>query len=369
MESMREKRFRVQGSGFRAQKAFGATDPPGAARCKSRREFLQKVGGLTAGAAFAHLVGKSAVALDGDVAATLPATRALPSIGPIDPRIKSIVAHVVRKEVIDGPKSHMTLLGEMIEEGLRITTGENNAVDAWRKLLKPDDVIGIKFNQVGANELGTTLPMATALVSSLKRAGFAPERVMLIEAPHRLTRELKTKRPVFGWSGTAVSFGSGAEELSAVLQEVTALINVPFLKTHNIAGMSGCLKNLSHAFIRRPARYHGNGCAPYVGDIVALDQIRSKLRIHIVNALRVVYQGGPTVVPEGVWTHAGLIVSTDPVAADATGIDLLNEQRARAKLPPIGDDQAHIPHVHAAAQRGLGTDDQDYIQVIQPPPL
>jgi hypothetical protein len=343
---MREKRFRVQGSGFRAQKAFGATDPPGAARCKSRREFLQKVGGLTAGAAFAHLVGKSAVALDGDVAATLPATRALPSIGPIDPRIKSIVAHVVRKEVIDGPKSHMTLLGEMIEEGLRITTGENNAVDAWRKLLKPDDVIGIKFNQVGA-----------------------PERVMLIEAPHRLTRELKTKRPVFGWSGTAVSFGSGAEELSAVLQEVTALINVPFLKTHNIAGMSGCLKNLSHAFIRRPARYHGNGCAPYVGDIVALDQIRSKLRIHIVNALRVVYQGGPTVVPEGVWTHAGLIVSTDPVAADATGIDLLNEQRARAKLPPIGDDQAHIPHVHAAAQRGLGTDDQDYIQVIQPPPL
>jgi hypothetical protein len=106
-----------------------------------------------------------------------------------------------------------------------------------------------------------------------------------------------------------------------------------------------------------------------VGDIVALDQIRSKLRIHIVNALRVVYQGGPTVVPEGVWTHAGLIVSTDPVAADATGIDLLNEQRARAKLPPIGDDQAHIPHIHAAAQRGLGTDDQDYIQVIQPPPL
>jgi hypothetical protein len=38
------------------------------------------------------------------------------------------------------------------------------------------------------------------------------------------------------------------------------------------------------------------------------------------------------------------------------GIDLLDEQRAQAKLPPISDEEGHVPHVHAAAQRGLGTE-------------
>lgn len=304
-----------------------------------------------------------------DTASTLPAIGALPSTGLIDPKAKSVVAHVVRGEVIDGARIHEILLGEMFEEALRIVTGADSANDAWHHLLRPDEVIGIKLNQIGCNELGTTIPFAAGLVASLKRAGFAPDRIMLIEAPQRLVRQLKTRPGVFGWSGPAVSFGSGAEELSAVLQEVTAIINVPFLKTHNIAGMSGCLKNLSHALIRRPARYHGNACTPYVGDIVALDQIRSKLRLHVVNALRVVYQGGPLVKSEGIWTHAGLMMSTDPVAADAVGIELLNEQRARAGLPLIGDDESHIPHVHAAAQRGLGTDDLDYIQLVKPPPL
>ena len=257
----------------------------------------------------------------------------------------------------------------MFEDGLKILTGEGKAADGWHKLLKADDVIGIKFNQVGYAELGTTVPFATQLVASLKRAGFAAERIMLIEAPPRLTKELKTRACVFGFSGGAVSFGSGEEELAAALNEVTALINVPFLKTHNIAGMTGCLKNLSHALIRRPGKYHANACAPYVGDIVALPQIQSRLRVHIVNVLRGLYKGGPAVEPEGTWTHAGLLMSTDPVAADAVGVDLINEQRARAELHPIGDEEAHIPHVHAAAQRGLGTDDPDYIRLIEPEPL
>ncbi|MEP0844658.1 MAG: DUF362 domain-containing protein, partial [Phycisphaerae bacterium] len=217
--------------------------------------------------------------------------------------------------------------------------------------------------------LNTTFPMASALVESLKRAGFGPGRVMLVEAPPSSTRTLKTRPPVQGFSGPEVSFGSGAEELSAVLQEATAIINVPFLKTHNIAGMTGCLKNLSHALIRRPGRYHANGCAPFVGDIVALPQIRSKLRLHLMNALRAVYDGGPAAGADNTWTHAGLIVSTDPVAADAVGLEVINERRQASNLAPIGGPDALIPHLRAAAERGLGTDDPDYIRLIVPAPL
>jgi uncharacterized protein (DUF362 family) len=189
---------------------------------------------------------------------------------------------------------------------------------------------------------------------------------MLIEAPHRLMREFGTRPCPVGFSGGMVSFGSGEDELSAVLQEVTAIISVPFLKTHNIAQMTGCLKNLSHALIRRPRLCHANACTPFVGDILSLPQIKPKLRVHIVNALRAAFDGGPMPGRDHLWTHGGILVSTDPVAADQVGADILNEQRALRKLPVIGDRDGHIPHVHAAAARGLGTDDQDYITLLQP---
>jgi uncharacterized Fe-S center protein len=61
------------------------------------------------------------------------------------------------------------------------------------------------------------------------------------------------------------------------------------------------------------------------------------------------------------WNHAGLIVSKDPVAADAVGLDIINDERSRRSLPQIGNGAGQIPHIHAAAKLGLGTDDQDYI--------
>jgi hypothetical protein len=294
----------------------------------------------------------------------LPELASRPSTGVIDPTLKSVVAHIRAPLAIDGLTIHPRLPRDMVEEGLRMMTGKDQIADAWHSFLKPDDVIGIKFNQVGFESLATAAPLARHLVESLGAAGFAPERIMLVEVPPKLAHALKTRPAVIGWSGEAVSFGSGQERLSAVLQEVTALINVPFLKTHNIAGMTGCLKNLSHALVHRPGRYHANACAPFVGDILSLPQIRSKLRLHIVNALRAVYRGGPDAAPDNIWPHSGILISQDPVAADQLGIDIINEQRAIAKLPRIGDADAHIPHVHHAAQRGLGTDDQDYIELM-----
>ncbi len=334
---------------------------------ESRRSFLRRVGRAGIASVVARWLAGGSASHAGESATTLPVLATRPDTGPIDQEAKSFVAHVCRPEVVDRRQLHERLLREMVEDGVCVTTATAKPGDAWNKLFNRDDVIGIKFNQVGFEELGTADVLAAQVVESLGDAGFAPDKIVLIEAPGRLARELKTRPRVFGFSGGEVSFGSGADELAAVLQEVTALINVPFLKTHNIAGMTGCLKNLSHALIRRPARYHANACAPFAGHIVALPQIRSKLRIHIVNAVRALFDGGPAVRVQGIWDHAGILVSKDPVAADAVGVNIINDQRALAKLPPIGDAAGHIPHVHAAAGIGLGTDDQDYIDLQEVP--
>ena len=88
-----------------------------------------------------------------------------------------------------------------------------------------------------------------------------------------------------------------------------------------------------------------------------------------MNAIQAVMDGGPEARLKTMWPHHGVIVSTDPVAADSVGLDVLNEQRERAKLPPVGDSDGHVPHLHAAAARGLGTDDPDYITLLEPNPF
>ena len=65
--------------------------------------------------------------------------------------------------------------------------------------------------------------------------------------------------------------GGPRDRLAGVLDQVTAIVNVPFLKTHNLAGMTCCLKNLSHALVKHPAQFHTGGCKE-VADIVVFMQ-------------------------------------------------------------------------------------------------
>ena len=363
------------------------THPKRLSRQLSRRQILQQVG--CAGAAVlagGQLGGQLGYAADTQPASTQPASARPTSTRPAatEPAtrptngsasgtassgtvvLKSVVSDIRARQVVADLDIHEQLLREMIDEGVRQAVGAMSVGQAWNQLLRSDDIIGLKFNHIGEEVFNTTIPMATQLVQSLKDAGFSPDRIVLIEAPRNASRLLKTRPCPIGFSGPKVSFGSGEDQLSAVLQEVSAIINVPFLKTHRLAGMSCCLKNLSHALIRRPNLCHANACAPFVGDILALPQIRPKLKLHLVNALRALYDGGPLPEPKNLWPHSGVLVSTDPVACDFVALDILNHQRTIKKLPMVGDLEGHIPHVRSAAARDLGTDDQDYIDVQRP---
>ena len=114
------------------------------------------------------------------------------------------------------------------------------------------------------------------------------------------------------------------------------------------------MKNLSHGLVKHPARFHRNACSPYIADIVALPQIRSKLRLCLVDALRVVYEGGPVPTADTVSNEGIILASTDPVAADSVGLAVLNEVRRRMALSPVAQSAADIDHLAAAHQRGLG---------------
>lgn len=268
---------------------------------------------------------------------------------------RSRVVQVDSPHVLSNPLVHRNLLAEMLDTLLREVTQQPSSKQAWRSLLRDDDdVIALKFNRSGRDVIGTSPWMLAALVHSLTNAGFEPKQMVCIEAPGRPDLEFGSSPPIPGYDETPTDFHSGADQLAGVLRQVTAIINIPFLKTHNIAGMTCGLKNLSHALVKHPARYHANNCSPYIADIVALPQIRGKLRLTIVDALRVMVEGGPDGTGDHLTDAGILLASTDPVAADAIGLLTLNDRRRLRGLPPLAAAPARIPYLAHAHQIGLG---------------
>ncbi len=269
-------------------------------------------------------------------------------------RPQSRVVHVQSPHAVVGPEVHRTLLGEMLQKALMSLTEASTIGQAWRSVLKPDDVIGLKFNRSGQEVIATTNALADALITSLIEAGWSPNRIVCIEAPEGIEARRGTAPARRGYASQETDFGSGVDRFASVLSQVTALIDVPFLKTHNIAGMTCTLKNLSHGFVQHPARYHSNGCSPQIADIVAAAPIRSRLRLCLVDALRIVYDGGPAATAGTIADEGILLASFDPVATDTVGLAILNEIRQRFDLTPVSrapDDLGYLADAHL---RGLG---------------
>lgn len=251
---------------------------------------------------------------------------------------------VVRTNTVDRSE-----LGGMIDRGLQALTDERTPEQAWRSVLGNAKHIVLKFNSVGAAVLNTNDTFARVLVKRLDEAGYDPETIALVEAPAVLTQELGTRNVDSGW-GESIPVGKDYEQLAGYLLEADAVINVPLLKTHMIAGMSGAMKNLAYAVIRRPARYHDNACAPYVGQVIGARPVASRLKLTLANALRVVVDRGPEAEERDVADHGGLLIGFDPLAVDTVGWGVLTQARRKAGLRDLGE----IPHLTAAAQSLVG---------------
>jgi len=308
-----------------------------ASGCISRRQFLVR-GALSAGAA--TLAARVGPALAGTPVGSAAAL--------------SRVVQARSDAVIGSRGIHGGVLLDLLHLALGRLTGKQ-PTEAWAEFLRPDDVVALKFNHTGADALATADPMLRALVQSLEQAGFAAEKLVAIEVAPAVCAVTGTAEPRAGWSAEQIDFGSGRDQLAAWLDQVTAIINVPFLKTHNLCGMTGCLKNLSHAVVKHPARYHAGGCSPFIADIVALPAVRGKLRLHLVNALRIVFEGGPEAREDCIWDAGMLLAGTDPVALDAIGLQTIDQVRAAVSLPPVAGNQGPPAYLEAAADRGLGT--------------
>jgi len=267
----------------------------------------------------------------------LPALAEQAAAGPVktpDGRGKVRVVLIRNARVInDAGAIDRRTLGEMLDEAVTSLFQARDAGEAWKKIVTPMDVVGIKSN------VWRYLPTPPVLEEIIKgRVQGAGVDAKNIRVDDRGARES--------------------------LASSTALINVRPLRSHHWAGIGGCIKNYI-MFVDNPASYHDNSCAS-LGAIWNLPVVKGKTRLNILAVLTPQFYGrGPHGFdPRFVWPYKGLMVSTDPVALDALGARLLQKKR----VAHFGENRPVTPvnHIQAADREyRIGISDPNRIDLVR----
>jgi uncharacterized protein (DUF362 family) len=253
--------------------------------------------------------------------------------------------------------------------------GEATPVAACRKLFRPTDVVGIKVNCLGGRGVSTRPEVALQLAAFLQAAGVAADRIYVWD---RTDRELRAAGYVVstgpgvrvfgtneGFDGRLVEWGPSASRFDRVFAtELTAVVSCTLLKDHGLAGASLTMKNW-YGVVHNPNKLHDDNCAPFVPHLVACPLIHDKLRLSVVDAAVAQCHGGPARAPRWAWPYSGFLASTDPVAVDAVGWQILDARRKEVGLPPLAAEGREPRYIAGAARLGLGVSDLRRIESVE----
>lgn len=323
----------------------------------TRRDFLRGTALGSLGWGLAAQVGCTQERPPAAIAQPPPTPQ--PAPGQAD-RPKVVIAR--RPEVIseDGQTVKAELVEEMLTAALRELTGQDSLAAALGTFVKPLDRVGLKRTLMITP---THQEVISVLWGGLQQIGVPAENVMTWDR----------NRGHRGYAdGKMEELEYAADHICKICSEwAHVLINLPGLKSHWLSGIGVCLKNWVGAVNAvnvmdqdTPFPIHADACAD-LGMIPAQPAFQGKMRLHIVDGLRGLFEGGPQVNSQYLWNYGGLIVGTDQVAVDRVCLDLIQKRRNEVK----GEDWPVSPppkHIMVAAEKyGLGEANLERIQVVE----
>jgi hypothetical protein len=301
---------------------------------------------------------------------------------------------------------------EMVDRGMKELTGAPTGQDAWRSLFQKGDVVGIKVSPVGGAKLCSDASVLHALMDGLNQAGIADSDIVVFNRYRAEVFEAgidKWLRPGVRFEAASPAYDDLQLDMAGyddrhfmemaivkpgddpnnphsrrsyvakvVTTQVTKIINLPVLKHHQSAGVTITLKNMSHGFVNNVNRTHitptANACGMFIPSVVSLPIVRQKVVLHVVDAVKASYHGGPPGKPRYMWEPKTLYFGTDPVALDKTGWKAIDAKRQAMGMAPVAlskpDKDSHylncqVEHIEIAGMMGLGQFQDDKIEVRQ----
>lgn len=322
------------------------------------------------------------------------------------------VIGVTHSKCIRDDQHQLKPIRAMIDRAVCELTGATDPREAWRLFIEPGDRVGIKVNPVGNPYVCSSRELLHSVLESVKGVGVPPQNIVVYE---RYRANLEDS-PYLSWVPKEIRLGYAGEAYDPIQQDirgydpecyvelpfalpgfdeavpsacrshaalfisrdVTKLINIASLKSHNAAGVTLSLKNLSHGLVNNVSRSHDGPELRYtefIPAVVGMPVIRNKTVLNIIDGCKGLFHGGPGITgvmaQNFVWEHKTLYVGTDPVALDVIARDAIEQQRKKGKLWPLAEAQTdefwksprrQPQYIEAAGRAGLGEWDPAKIQ-------
>lgn len=368
-----------------------------------RRAFLQ---------AAATVPAALAASLHEDLPKYRIVSRFQPSANPGMPGpYPGVVARVHAEKSIDETteKVNVPTVREMMAQGMRALTGDADLRDSWARFFNSADVVGIKVNCSGAPGIMSTPEVVGEIVRNLGVVGVKPIQIWIYErfqnqvdsvhydrfvpaGVHIWTAE-HNRGSIAGYDPSTyveVNFFGEDDTRSnlarPVTEHFTKIINVPNMKDHGAAGVTGCLKNIAYGSFSNVARSHSGiktNTYSFIGTLATVEPLRSRTVLGIMDGLRGVWHGGPFSPNRKFRFYPKqMMFGTDPVAMDRLLLDAIDNKRKAEHATSVWDrSMAHIKsgngyddnpsvdrfirepgHIEYASTLGLGVYDLDKIQ-------
>jgi len=299
---------------------------------------------------------------------------------------------------------------DMMSRGIRGLTGEKNERDAWAHFIEPKDVVGIKLNCSGAPNIRSAPEVVAGIVDNLVALGVPAKNIYLYERfldqlssvhyeryvpPGVNIAAVETPRgSMLGYDPkTYVEVDFFGEDdtrsnmVRFVTERFTKIVNVPNMKDHQAAGVTGCLKNIAYGNYSNVARSHNRektNTFSFIGTLAAVEPLRSRTVLQVMDGLRGVWHGGPfSEYAKFRFFPKQIVFGTDPVAVDRLLIDVIEKKRKSENAISVFDrnmatvKRAHNDdpnvnhfvrepgHIEYAAKFGLGIYDMAKIHVTE----
>jgi hypothetical protein len=260
-------------------------------------------------------------------------------------------------------------VGHMLDAAMRQLTGLADAIQPWQILFDADERVAIKVNTIAGSRFHTHVQVVLAVAQRLMDAGLPAEQIVIFD---RSSSELERAGYTINRDGPGIRcYGSDGNytagwsmmdtpvAVSSILLDSDALINIPVLKQHSIAGISYVLKNHYGSF-DKPGSFHGQRVVQGLAELNALEPIRARTRLIIGDALTVCTRNWNAAVPGD-----RLLAGFDPVAMDTMALELFTDLARADGANPAGAQAMTGRWLEAGHRLGLGAQAVDDIALIE----
>ena len=267
---------------------------------------------------------------------------------------------------------------EMLTRVLTELTGAADLQSAVSKFVHKDDIVCVKVNGIARQNMATAKELVLPFLEAMIANGVKPENITVLEQyigfftatrlnqqnlPPGVKMSIHQNKDAVMADRLIPGTGTRTKFVKAVTDS-TAVINFALVKDHSIQGYTGALKNMTHGCSINPHDFHARDGRPQIAQMYAQDVIKSRVRLCISDAFKVMADGGPLwKQPQWVKPYEAVLASTDPVALDTIGWEILEAHRKGFNIKSLAEAGREPVYIKAAEGLGLGIHDRSKIQL------